>query len=276
MTNLSPAPPRPPHAYDAPLFIQKMAALSRYMSQSFLGGPRLVKLSSVINFQKAGTFLFVGFLMVAYQNTSAAAWVYLALHGTYGLCWLLKHATFPDPSWDVRITLGGVLVSFLFVLGPYWLFPFLLISGKATSWLPSPSWSLLAFCIAWHTFGLALMIGADCQKYFTLKHKRGLIQDGFFRFIRHPNYTGEMMLYSSYALLVGHWLPWAILVWVWSAIFLTNMLSKEASMSRYPEWAAYKARTGMLLPPFSALFPRSQAPSPSPAPSSETTEGRAS
>ena len=27
-----------------------------------------------------------------------------------------------------------------------------------------------------------------------------------------------------------------------------NMLMKEASMSRYPEWDAYKARTGMLLP----------------------------
>jgi hypothetical protein len=26
------------------------------------------------------------------------------------------------------------------------------------------------------------------------------------------------------------------------------MLGKEASMSRYPEWAAYKARTGMLVP----------------------------
>ena len=39
-----------------------------------------------------------------------------------------------------------------------------------------------------------------------------------------------------------------MLLWVWLALFLPNMLGKEASMSRYPQWAAYKARTGMLLP----------------------------
>jgi hypothetical protein len=28
------------------------------------------------------------------------------------------------------------------------------------------------------------------------------------------------------------------------------MIMKEASMSRYPEWQAYRARTGWLLPKF--------------------------
>jgi hypothetical protein len=36
------------------------------------------------------------------------------------------------------------------------------------------------------------------------------------------------------------------------------MLGKEASMSRYPEWAAYKSRTGMLLP----RLRRPHAPAP--------------
>ena len=54
--------------------------------------------------------------------------VFLALHGTYGLCWLLKHAAFPDRSWERRITLGGAFMSVATVLGPYWLFPFLLVS----------------------------------------------------------------------------------------------------------------------------------------------------
>ena len=36
--------------------------------------------------------------------------------------------------------------------------------------------------------------------------------------------------------------------WVWGVVFLTNIMLKEASMSRYPEWQAYRARTGMLLP----------------------------
>ena len=66
--------------------------------------------------------------------------------------------------------------------------------------------------------------------------------------MRHPNYLGEMVLYASFAVVAGHWIPWLVLAWVWLALFVPNMLGKEASMSRYPEWAAYKARTGMLLP----------------------------
>ena len=60
------------------------------------------------------------------------------------------------------------------------------------------------------------------------------------RYIRHPNYTGEMMIYGGLALLVWHWIPFVVLAWVWIGLFL-NMVVKEASMSRYPEWAAYKA-----------------------------------
>ena len=53
------------------------------------------------------------------------------------------------------------------------------------------------------------MIAADAQKYFTLRVKRGLITDGVHRYVRHPNYLGEMMIYGSFALMVWHWLPLA-------------------------------------------------------------------
>ena len=66
--------------------------------------------------------------------------------------------------------------------------------------------------------------------------------------VRHPNYLGEMMIYGSFALLVWHWLPWLVLAWVWLGLFAVNMMNKEASLSRYPEWAAYRQRTGWLLP----------------------------
>jgi len=139
-------------------------------------------------------------------------------------------------------------MAFIFVLGPYWLFPFLLISGVLGPDHSEPSNFMLMFCISLHTLGVVIMMASDCQKYYTLKYHKGLIEEGMFKYIRHPNYLGEMMLYGSYALLVNHWIPWVILVWVWSGIFLVNMVMKEASMSRYPEWESYKARTGMLLP----------------------------
>ena len=50
--------------------------------------------------------------------------------------------------------------------------------------------------------GCVIMIAADGQKYFTLRLQRGLITDGLYRYIRHPNYLGEMMIYGSFALMV--------------------------------------------------------------------------
>jgi protein-S-isoprenylcysteine O-methyltransferase Ste14 len=63
-----------------------------------------------------------------------------------------------------------------------------------------------------------------------------------------------MMIYGGFAAMVPHWIPWAVLAWVWLQLFLPNMLLKEASMSRYPEWENYYQSTGMLLPWLPALF----------------------
>lgn len=232
----------------APAIFRRLGRLNQYLSHDFLGGPRITTQAWVINLQKGTTLLFVGALMVIFSNTSTVAWVYLALHGTYGLCWLIKHVAFPDAGWEVRVTIGGAIMSWVLVLGLYWVFPVLLISPiLGPDRAPPPNW-LLAVAIALHTLGVAIMMAADCQKNTTLRLRRGLITDGMFARIRHPNYLGEMMLYGAYALLVQHWLPWLILAWVWGVVFLTNIMLKEASMSRYPEWQAYRARTGMLLP----------------------------
>jgi protein-S-isoprenylcysteine O-methyltransferase Ste14 len=159
------------------------------------------------------------------------------------------------------VTWGGACLSFLLVLGPYWSFPFLLISGAGDR--NPPSWLRLAAAISIHTFGIVLMMCSDAQKYFTLRLRRGLITDGMFTYIRHPNYLGEMLLYGAYALLVRHYLPWLVLGWVWSSLFLVNMLMKEESLSRHPGWDSYKSRTGMLLPKLRTLFERRKvAPTP--------------
>ena len=36
-------------------------------------------------------------LMCYFDNFSLGAWVYLSLHGSYGLLWLAKDFVFPDP-----------------------------------------------------------------------------------------------------------------------------------------------------------------------------------
>ena len=224
------------------------ARFTAFMTERFLGGPQVLKFSWVINFQKTGTFFYILLLMNYYQNFSVAACVYLALHGMYGFCWMLKHFAFPDRSWEKKVTIGGGLMAFVLVLGLYWVFPYLLISGILGPDQKMASLTILTAAISLHTLGVVIMMTADCQKYFTLKYHQGLIREGLFKYIRHPNYLGEIMLYASYAMIVQHWIPWAILAWVWIGVFLVNILQKEASMSRYPEWADYKKQSGMLIP----------------------------
>ncbi|GAB4175789.1 MAG: hypothetical protein Kow0020_11520 [Wenzhouxiangellaceae bacterium] len=226
-------------------------AISRFtywLTTDFLGGPRPWKLNQVINAQKAGTPLFLWLLMYLYDAWGTREWLYWALHGGYGLVWLIKDLAFPDPAWQRRVTIGGGLMAFVGVLGWYWLFGWLLISGTADAAWPLPAAMWQGLCVLLCLLGCAIMIAADAQKFFTLKQERRLITDGMFRYIRHPNYLGEMMIYASFALMVWHWLPWLVLAWVWLGVFAVNMIVKEYRLSRYPGWAGYRSRSWWLLP----------------------------
>ena len=56
-----------------------------------------MKLNQIINLHKGLTAFVVIGLMIFFDNFTIASYVYLALHGTYGLLWLLKEKIFPDP-----------------------------------------------------------------------------------------------------------------------------------------------------------------------------------
>ena len=231
-----------------PAWAVLMRRFTDYVSRDFLGGPRPWKLAWVINFQKAGSFVFFGLLLWYYANVTTAAWVYVAMHGAYGLVWIIKDVAFPDPSWQQRVTIAGGINAFLTVLGPYWLIGWLLISGTSQPQYPLPDYAWFCLCVSLCVVGSAVMVAADAQKYYTLRLRPGLITDGMYRWVRHPNYLGEMLIYGSFAMMAWHWIPVVILAWVWLGLFAVNMVIKEASLSRHPGWAEYRARTWWLVP----------------------------
>jgi protein-S-isoprenylcysteine O-methyltransferase Ste14 len=232
----------------APAWIDAIRRFEEYCIRDFGGGPRPWKLSWVINAQKAGTFVFLGALIWYYGNTSLAAWIYLAMHGSYGLAWVIKDVAFPDRSWQQRVTIGGGINTWLLALGWYWVFGWLLIARPVPPAYPLPDYAWFALCVSLCIVGVVVMIAADAQKYFTLRERPGLITDGMFRYVRHPNYLGEMLIYGSFALMVWHWLPVIVLAWIWLGVFAVNMATKEASMSRHPGWSGYRKRSWWLIP----------------------------
>ncbi len=134
------------------------------------------------------------------------------------------------------------------MLGWYWVFGWLLISGTSQPDYPLPDYAWSCACISLWIVGCVIMIAADAQKFFTLRVKRGLITDGMHRCVRHPNYLGEITIYGSFAMMVWHWLPVVVLARVWIGLFAVNMIMQEASMSRYPERAEYRQRGWWLVP----------------------------
>ncbi|MDG3007565.1 hypothetical protein [Paludisphaera mucosa] len=146
---------------DAPAWAAVLRRATDYLVCDFGGGPRPWKFAWVIDFQKAGTFPFLGLLIAWHHNTSAAAWIYLAMHGGYGLVWLIKDLAFPDAAWQRRITIGGGVNAFLGVLGWYWAFGWLLISGTSRPTYPLPDHAWFCLCISLCLVGSAIMVAAD-------------------------------------------------------------------------------------------------------------------
>src|SRR5262249_25147858 len=85
-----------------------------------------LKVATYINAHKILVHPVVLGLMWLYDNWSAEAYIYLAIHGTYSILWLLKHAMYADRRFDEKKPLWFG-VPFIFVpLAGYYAAPYLL------------------------------------------------------------------------------------------------------------------------------------------------------
>ena len=89
---------------------------------------RMVTVNWIINAHKILVTPIVLAMMWYFHNWSAAAFLYLGLHGTYTLLWLVKQFVFADKRFAQPIPLRiGVLTRFLPLMA-YMIGPYLLIS----------------------------------------------------------------------------------------------------------------------------------------------------
>ena len=170
--------------------IMMIANLVDPLNSPLAFGPKLIKFNWIINAQKTGTIFLMFSLMVYYNNFSTGAWLYLSLHGTYGLLWFLKDMVFPDKSFQAKLTIVPALLVSLFLLS-YWLMGFEIMCGLGDQ---NPSGKKIFGCFFLFSLGNILMMCADLQKYIVLKYKKGLIDDYFMKNNRNTNYFGEIIV----------------------------------------------------------------------------------
>ena len=198
-----------------------------------------------IDAHKGVTFAAILIMMAVFRQwDNTTAWIYLALHGTYGLLWVLKGRIFPDKSWEQPAGLGwGIFVAWG-GLTLYWI-PAFLLTWRAVQ---APGW-LLALAVSMNLFGVFLHFSTDMQKYVHLQlQPNTLITDGLFKRVRNPNYFGELLIYLSFPLLAMTWIafiPIALFVLVY---WLPGMLRKDKSLARYPGFEEYKRNSKLFIP----------------------------
>lgn len=206
-------------------------------------GKPFIKMYWVINFFKFTPVFIIYAMMDYYNNFSDAAWVYLALQGIYGYCWLIKDFGFRDPVTSHKISFLGLLAIVCLIAVPA-----LTISWLAIARHIVPTGLDLFIAIALQMLGICIMIGADCQRHFTLKYRKGLITTGLYRYSRNPNYFGEILIYASFVWMADHWIANILLCYWVLMIFMPRFFRKDHSISRHPGWVEYKATAGICIP----------------------------
>ncbi len=197
-----------------------------------------------IDSHKCATAVAVVVLIAVYgawDNT--AAWLYLALHGTYGFLWILKSLAFGDKQWEKPTSAPYGLLIWITLTG-YWVAPWIIVSRDVT---PEPWY--LGLCVALYAFGVFFHFASDMQKHMSMKLAPGkLMTGGLWSRCRNPNYFGELLIYLGFVMLAQHWAPFLVLGGILAGIWLPNMIRKDRSLARYPEFAAWKKRSKLFIP----------------------------
>jgi steroid 5-alpha reductase family enzyme len=201
-------------------------------------------LKYITDSNKGVTFLAILILMAIYhQWQNPTAWVYLALHGTYGILWVLKSRIFPDAAWENRAPIWYGLIAWLGLM-LYWIPAWLLMARG----VQAPPW-FLGLCIFLYIFGIFFHFTSDMQKYTSLKlQPNTLIVDGMMALSRNINFFGEFLTYMSFALLAMTF--WAFLpLGIWFVFYwIPRMRRKERTLASLPGFEAYRKKTKAFFP----------------------------
>ncbi|OUW78309.1 MAG: hypothetical protein CBD77_04800 [bacterium TMED217] len=203
-----------------------------------------------IDIHKGITGIFMLLLMYIYGTwDSVTSWVYLAIHGTYGILWIAKSILFPDATWERETSIWyGLYIWFGLTL--YWASGWIINSGYFNDGIPqdAPMW-IIGLSISMFGIGVFLHFSSDMYKHTMLNQRPGkLIDSGIMSSCRNINYFGELIIYLSFAILSMHWLPFVVLALMIAIVWAPNMIKKDRSLSRYPDFDKYKKKSKLFIP----------------------------
>lgn len=172
--------------------------------------------------------------------------IYLCLHISYCLWWLLEQWFYPQRRqqlFNAPIGVAGFVLTLLLVGVLYALPGYLAFTNPLPLSLTAAAVALPLFI-----FGSLINTSADVQKTTAKQYGAGLVREGIWRFARNINYLGDLLRYLSFSVIAGS--AWAYLVpGIVALISGQRILQKEATMpDKYLEYSEYQATSARLIP----------------------------
>lgn len=201
---------------------------------------------TALNTAKVLTILCLLGLALVYGLSEIRQVVYLCLHVSYCLWWLLEQWFYPQRRRQIfSESVNAVeFVSILGFVGLLYALP-----GYLAFTNPTPlSLTATAIALPLYFFGSLINTSADVQKTTAKELGVGLVQNDIWRFCRNINYFGDLLRYLSFSVVAGS--LWAYLVpGIVALIYGQRVLQKERSMAeKYVEYHQYQQSTTRLIP----------------------------
>lgn len=198
-----------------------------------------------INVAKVITIICLIAFAVVFGISDWRQVIYMCLHVSYCLWWLLEQWLFPARQKIFNEPIGIGSLSFaLLIVGFFYALP-----GYLAFTNPTPlSMATGAIALCLYIFGSLINATADVQKLTAKQFQVGLVSDNIWRFSRNINYFADLLRYLSFSVVAGS--VWAYLVPGYIFIFyLWRISQKEQAMSaKYPDYSAYQQSSSRLIP----------------------------
>jgi protein-S-isoprenylcysteine O-methyltransferase Ste14 len=141
-----------------------------------------------------------------------------------------------------------------------WIVAFVAATWLAGQFGPESGWRLgrwhLSAGLAVMWIGLAIRIwavvvlGAAFRTTVEVDVGQPVVDTGPYRLVRHPSYTGILLLAVGYSLTLGNWVSVVLLLVVPLATMMRRIAVEEATLTEVigPPYVAYMERTKRLVP----------------------------
>jgi len=208
-------------------------------------GAKAITQLTAINAAKVLTVFCLATCAIVFGISDLRQVIYLCLHVSYCLWWLLEQWFFPARGeiFNEPIGVGGFIFTLLFI-GVFYALPgYLAFTNPG-----SISAIAIAIALPLYIFGALINTSADIQKLTAKQYGAALVRDGVWRFARNINYFGDLLRYLSFSVVAGS--LWAYLVpGIITLLYLQRISQKEQTMSgKYGEYAVYQQSSSRLIP----------------------------